>query len=171
MFYLCYFYLFMYTGVQHDVHINCCSCISNTAGATSGAVTVCPSGSSDFTHGFCRICAARSFVFCLMFCRSLIFLLSIVLCDLSSPTYSLWLVLLVSSNFCHHVFHRPHLKKICVSHLSNPVLLVTYWYHTILHTSDASFVFRSVLLLFVCINIDPLLLNITSLVYSVFVKN
>jgi len=26
MFYLCYLYLFMYTGVQHDFHIIDCSC-------------------------------------------------------------------------------------------------------------------------------------------------
>ena len=42
MFYLCYCYLFIHTGVQHDYHIRLCSCGLTVTGVTCGAVTVNP---------------------------------------------------------------------------------------------------------------------------------
>ena len=60
MFYLCYLYLFTYTGVQHDFHIRW-SFNSNTTGATCGAGTANPPGVSEFTSVLVGIC-------CSMFC-------------------------------------------------------------------------------------------------------
>ena len=41
-----------------------------------GTGTANPSGAPEFTLGFSRICVARSFIFCVMFCKSLFILLS-----------------------------------------------------------------------------------------------
>jgi hypothetical protein len=60
MFYLCYCYLFM--------HIRLCSCRLTVMGITCGAVTVNPFVAYLVFSG---VRAARSFVFCVLFCRSL----------------------------------------------------------------------------------------------------
>jgi hypothetical protein len=57
---------------------------SKTTSVTCGAGTVDPSAKPEFTSGFSMVRVTRSFVFCVMFCRSLfvlwsIFLLAIVL--------------------------------------------------------------------------------------------
>ena len=62
MFYLCYMYIFTYTGVQHDLHIGW-SFNSNTTCTTCGAGTANPSGAAEFTPvlvGFC--CSMLSFL-------------------------------------------------------------------------------------------------------------
>ena len=65
-------------------------------GVTSGAGTAYPPGTPDFTSCFSGVHVARSLVFCVMFCRSLVVFLY------------LFLWLLVSSNpsfmVCH--FHN-----------------------------------------------------------------
>jgi hypothetical protein len=62
MFYLCYTDLFTYN--------------SKTTSVTCGAGTAIPSGAHEFTPGFSEVRVARSFVFCVMFCRSLFVFLS-----------------------------------------------------------------------------------------------
>ena len=54
---------------------------SNTTGVTSGAGTANPSGAPEFISGFREVHVARSLVFYVMFCRSVLvlFLLAIVL--------------------------------------------------------------------------------------------
>jgi hypothetical protein len=54
---------------------------SNTTGVTSGAGTANPSGAPEFISGFRGVHVARSLVFYVMFCRSVLvlFLLAIVL--------------------------------------------------------------------------------------------
>ena len=46
---------------------------------TCGAGTAYLSGSPEFTLGFSEVCVAQYFVFCVMLCRSIFFLLVIVL--------------------------------------------------------------------------------------------
>ena len=48
--------------------------IKYLADATSRAGTAYPSGAPEFTQGFSGINGARSLVFCVVFCRSLVVL-------------------------------------------------------------------------------------------------
>jgi hypothetical protein len=57
---LCYFYLLMYTGVQHDFHIILCSCRLTVTDVTCGAGTASPSLAHRVFSG---VSAARSLVF------------------------------------------------------------------------------------------------------------
>jgi len=77
MFYLCYLYLLTYTGVQHNFHIRRCSCHSTVTRLSLVeqellALQEHLSSPSVFSNAF----AARSLVFCEIFCRSLLVLLS-----------------------------------------------------------------------------------------------
>ena len=52
---------------------------SNATGVIYGAGIVIPSGAHEFTLDFRGVCVARSFVFCVLFCRSLfLFVLSLL---------------------------------------------------------------------------------------------
>ena len=73
MLYLCYCYLFMHTGVQHDFHIRLFSCGLTVTGVTCGSGTANPSVVHPVFSGDR---AARSLVFFVMFCRSLFVLLA-----------------------------------------------------------------------------------------------
>jgi hypothetical protein len=46
---------------------------SNTTGATSGAETAYPSGTHEFTPSFSGVNVIQSLVFCVVFCRSLLY--------------------------------------------------------------------------------------------------
>jgi hypothetical protein len=54
MFYLCYLYLFTYTGVQHDFHIRLCLCGLAVTWQVSHVQQelLIPSGEPEFTPGF-----------------------------------------------------------------------------------------------------------------------
>jgi len=49
---------------------------SNIASDTSGAGTTYRPGAPEFTPGFSEVCVAQSLALCVVFCRSLLFLLS-----------------------------------------------------------------------------------------------
>jgi hypothetical protein len=46
-----------------------------TTGATRGTGTTYPSGEPEFTMVFSELCVSRSLVFCVVFCRSLFYVL------------------------------------------------------------------------------------------------
>jgi len=76
---------------------------SNTTGVTSGAGTVYPFGSPEFTLGFCGVCIARSLVFCVVFCRSLFVPFSFGHCIIGpSPIYRFLLHLWYSDSSSHN---------------------------------------------------------------------
>ena len=81
MFYICYLYLFMYTGVQHDFHIRWCLCRLTVIWLVSHVeqelLTLLEHLNSSPV--FSGVHVTRSLVFYVMFCRSLFFLLVIVL--------------------------------------------------------------------------------------------
>jgi hypothetical protein len=68
-------------------------------GATCGTGTAYPSGVPEFTPIFSGVCIARYLVFCVMFCKSLFVLLTI----LTPLSFYLQLLItpLVSSNFSY----------------------------------------------------------------------
>ena len=68
---------------------------SNTTGATSGAGTAYPSGTPEFTPGsYWGSCYRYSiFVFCVMLCRSLFVLLSILFCPFSCLYFDLQILI------------------------------------------------------------------------------
>jgi hypothetical protein len=72
MFYLCYLYVFAYTGVptRFPCQIMFLSSNSNTTDVTCGAGTANPTGAHECTPVFRGIPVAQSFIFCTMFCRS-----------------------------------------------------------------------------------------------------
>ena len=84
IFYLCYLYLFTYTRFPYQTIF--VSFSSNMGDVTHGAGNANFSGASEFAIGFSEVCVARSFVLCVLFCRSLfvLFLFAIVLSVLFS---------------------------------------------------------------------------------------
>ena len=97
--YLCMLlYLFTYTVAQHDFHqMMLVSFDSNTATVMQDRTTN-PSGAHEFTPSLSGVRVARSFVFCVEFCRSLfiLFLLAILFCGLLR--LRLLITSLISSN-------------------------------------------------------------------------
>ena len=81
MIYLCYLYLFTFTGVQHDLYIRCCSCRLTVTRQLSHVeqelLTLPEHLSSHPVFGGVRV--ARFFVFCVMFCRSLFVLFRVAI--------------------------------------------------------------------------------------------
>jgi len=78
---------------------------SNMTGITCGAGTANPFGSPEFTPGLSgvRVTGIRSLVFCVMFCRSLLVLLSFFFWSICCLSFDLRLLIdaLVSSNFSY----------------------------------------------------------------------
>ena len=65
--------------------------MSDTAGAISRAGITYLSGALTFTYGFHWVRVARSLIFCVVFCRSLFVLLSlIVVLQLMASNYLIW---------------------------------------------------------------------------------
>ena len=86
MFYLCYLYLFTYTGVQHDFNIRWCSCRLTVTWQMSHVEQELLTLPQHLISPpvFCGVGVARSLAFSVVFCRSLfallyLFLLAIVL--------------------------------------------------------------------------------------------
>ena len=82
MFYVCYLYLFMCTGVHYDFHVRWCLCLTVTwwvSHMEEELITLPEHLSSPLV--FSGVHVAWSLVFCVMFCRLLfvLLLLSIVL--------------------------------------------------------------------------------------------
>jgi len=78
MFYLCYLYLFTYTGAQHDFHVRLCSCRLTATRRmlhVEQQLLILPEhvGSPPVFSG---VSLARSLVFCVVFYRSLFVLLA-----------------------------------------------------------------------------------------------
>ena len=100
MFY-CYLYLITHVGVQHNFRVTWCSCrytVTQCMVATSGTWTAFLSEAPEFTPSFWVefvVRVAKSFVFCVVFSRSLFVLLVIALsallgykASLISPSFS-----------------------------------------------------------------------------------
>jgi hypothetical protein len=70
------FYLFTYTAVQHDFHIRLCSLRLTETGRVTYRITLgtLPDHPGS-PPGFSWIRVAQSFVFCVVFCRSMSFCL------------------------------------------------------------------------------------------------
>ena len=90
MFYLCYLYSSTYTGVQHDFYIRCCSCRLSVTQRLSHVVQellTLPEHTSSLPD--CNgVRVARSFVFCVMFCISLVCpLFLFIVCRITSSDY------------------------------------------------------------------------------------
>ena len=99
---VCYLYLFMYTGVQHDFHIRWCLCRLTVIWLVSHVeqelLTLLEHLNSSPV--FSGVHVTRSLVFYVMFCRSLLFLLVIVLTVLFR--FTLLIASLVSSKFSRY---------------------------------------------------------------------
>jgi hypothetical protein len=90
MFYLCYLYSSTYTGVQHDFYIRCGSCRLSVTQRLSHVVQellTLPEHTSSLPD--CNgVRVARSFVFCVMFCISLVCpLFLFIVCRITSSDY------------------------------------------------------------------------------------
>ena len=79
MFYLCYLCLSTYTGVQYDFHIRWCSCnrkVTQSMPIVKQDLPTLPKNLNS-PPAFCEVCVVQSSVFCVVFCRSLFFFLSL----------------------------------------------------------------------------------------------
>jgi hypothetical protein len=93
------FYLFTYTAVQHDFHIRLCSLRLTETGRVTYRITLgtLPDHPGS-PPGFSWIRVAQSFVFCVVFCRSM----SFCLFSFDQPWYCLsffYLQLLITSDY------------------------------------------------------------------------
>ena len=95
--YLYFLYLFTFTGIQQDFHIRWCSCCLSITRRVSH-VEQEPLTLPEYMSSppvFSSVLVARSVVVCVMFCRSLFFLLSVILLAivLCHSMYGFWLPL------------------------------------------------------------------------------
>ena len=98
------FYLFTYTAVQHDFHIRLCSLRLTETGRVTYRTTLgtLPDHPGS-PPGFSWIRVAQSFVFCVVFCRSM----SFCLFSFDQPWYCLsffYLQLLITSDYPSGIF-------------------------------------------------------------------
>jgi hypothetical protein len=114
MIYLCYLYLFTFTGVQHDLYIRCCSCRLTVTRRVSHVeqelLTLPEPLSSHPVFGGVRV--ARFLVFCVMFCRSLFVFFVWPLSCLSVFDLRILITPLVSSIFSYHTFRSTNAHAI-----------------------------------------------------------
>jgi len=78
MFYLCFLYLFTYTGVQHEFPVRRCWChltVTRMVTIVEQELLTLPEHLSS-PRVFCGVRVARSLFFCVVLCRSLFVLLS-----------------------------------------------------------------------------------------------
>ena len=73
---------------------------SNQTGSTRGAGTMYPSGAHEFFPVFRRVRVARSFVFCVVFCRSMFVLFSFDQCIVCNSSINRVLSLCYFQTFC-----------------------------------------------------------------------
>ena len=135
MFYLCYLYLFKYTGVQHDFHIRWCSCRLTVAWRVSHVKQELLTTPEHLNSPpvYSGVCIARSLVFCATLCRSLFVFLSFFFWPLYSLSFfdlRLLITPLVSSNLFTVKWWQLYgiLWVGCYGGLM-PLLTIFQWYH------------------------------------------
>ena len=120
MFYLCYVYLFTYTGVQHNFHIRWCSCRSFNKNNTIGAGFAFPSGSPSCFSG---VRVIRCLVYCVVLSRSLFVLLFLFLWPLCCRSvFYLRIIHLVPSNLSYQLHDGRHIWN-CVVRVDRSLVL------------------------------------------------
>jgi len=95
MFYLCYLYLFTYTGAQHDFHVRWCSCclaVTWQVSLVERELLALPEHMNS-PSGVSGIRVARSWTLCVVFCRSLFVLFILVIVFSPFSIYGIWLPL------------------------------------------------------------------------------
>ena len=146
MFYLCYLYLFTYSGVptRFPYQMIFVSSNSHTTGVTCGAGPANPSGAPGRTLVFSGVPPARFLVFLVMFCRSLSCPFSFCHRIFCPSIYGFWISLcyllntpLVSSESLCYLLNTPLVS----SEYPFGIVWIPLWYllNTPLVTSEYTF--------------------------------
>ena len=109
--YLCYLHLFTYTGAQHNFHIRWCLCRLTGTRLVSHVeqeLLTLPERRSSPVLVFSGVRVVRSLVFCVIFCRSLFVLLSVI------PSCTMSVIALQQAN-AKTIFLSVHLSSSILS--------------------------------------------------------
>jgi hypothetical protein len=114
--YLCYFYLFTYTGVQHDFHFRRCSCrfiVTRRVSLMEQELLTHPEYLS-----FSEVRAGRSLILCIV--------LSVLLLTVSDNTFDIFKL------FLAYLYKRPLMWYTNFIHNSHPTTDFLYTHHRLL---------------------------------------